>query len=182
MLLLGSEFGMLETVFLIVLILALLLGNIFLHFTKPGKNAPKQDYPYIEEIKSSSIEPEGSFDCVYDLQGNVKALDQKVRMAHSRLTELEKKISFKKSSARKGDTAYTGKALKDLAEKINRFERFRENTVIEIAALKDMLSESNAVQAKKAKKPKKNELAKAKKNVDELDKRIQSIVFRGGRY
>ena len=80
-----------ETIFLLVLIVALIIGNALLYFFKPEKNNE------IKQISQSSNElnekiffnPDAPSNEVLLLKSNFKALNEKLNMAHSRMNDLE---------------------------------------------------------------------------------------------
>lgn len=146
------------TVFLWVLILALVIGNILLFFfrasTKGGSAAkasldldevPPGNFP--EQVSGSFNEP-----------GRLLSAERKLELAHRRLQELEtKKPDFSKAEA------------EVLKRKLEKLDNFKSTAEAEIIALKEIIVEL------KEKKDGHKSKAKIK---DISDKELKKLVFR----
>ena len=165
--------------FLIVLIFSLVLGNGLLFFTGSSGNSGSSAEPEVlslkEEIQGNSFEeasnnvPGNVFvDQVYEVQASLRNLDEKVKLAHERITEMEETLNSINSVL-----VSQPKTGVNFDEKLDRLESFRRNTKIEIEAIKKLL-----VQLKEFRNQKKGKNAKAlKKKEEELNNRIHNLVF-----
>ena len=114
----------LETVFLVVLVVALALGNALLSFVgrNENKGVSTQQGFITAAIPLEAVR-------LQQLDTAVKVLSNKVDMAHSRISSLEGAV--KKS--RPVDFH------KSVAEKLHRFDNFRANTEVELKGLREAL-------------------------------------------
>ena len=190
---------MIETLFLVVLIVALLVGNSLLYFTKPKRN--RQNDLKISDLKNSAVQerffseeetvkPSNViYEEVYSFQGKLRAIEEKTRMAHSRLNEVEravKNINFGLMELNKVLESKSFQTKKEpqkeipldkLAQKIQRLEDFKRNARIEIAALGEMIEEiKKEIGAKGEKKQSKREKELSKK-INGLEKIIHEVAF-----
>ena len=81
-----------ETTFLLVMIVALILGNALLYFFKPKKNNAMESI--VSANVASNTDPiffpkDAPANEVLLLKSNFKALNEKLNMAHSRMNDLE---------------------------------------------------------------------------------------------
>jgi predicted nuclease with TOPRIM domain len=180
---------MLETLFLGVLIIALIIGNLLLFFTNPKNSSnfmPKNSTSLQEELKqqvlfsskNNEIQqsiPSTVIEEAYLNQSKIRALEEKIRLAHYRLNDLEKTI--------KNNNNFLIQKLdfSRFEKKLKQFEEFKSNTVIELAALKQIINELKANSKNSNKQELKKEFEKANKKIDDLEERIKSIVFRAGK-
>ncbi len=119
---------MVITVFLAVLVLALLIGNILLSATIPGKK-----HESLEELAkriSRQAKPN-------DLGGDAKQLKERI----GRLENLLLRVNNAEFLGKKLDGTKLAQKLKELSE-------FKQNAKIEIAALKERLDEIYPVKPK----------------------------------
>jgi chromosome segregation ATPase len=159
--------------FLIVLIFSLLLGNGLLFFASPrGKTGvlSLKDQIQGQEIEDNSVNLSGSVyvDQIYEVQASLRGLDEKIKLAHERISELEEtlgSINSVFSSPAKTESGF--------GEKIIRLENFRKNAKIELEAIKKLLQQLKEFRKIKTKK-KTNEILKKE---DELNEKIHGLVF-----
>ena len=124
---------MIVTVFLSVLILALAMGNAFLSVTSPSKIVPKakqdtgkQGFVAAGKLRKGQGSP--GFESEADAE--------RMRMLHKRIDRLESLL------LRINNTNFVAQKLNgtNLVQKLNGFEEFKQNTKLEIEALKQQLS------------------------------------------
>ncbi len=118
---------MVLTVFLVILVLALIFGNIFLSIIAPrrmerilgGQNAPPAKNPVQGARAASDEEP----------------FDDRVKMLNTRIERLENIL------LRLNKTQFVAQKLNgtSLYQKITDLEEFKQNTKLEIAALRQQL-------------------------------------------
>ena len=114
---------MILTVFLAILVLALILGNAFLTIASPSRLArTAKRQPSLAECKAAS-DGEGSD------SDRIKALHKRIE----RLEGLLLRLNNKEFVAKK----FNGT---NLCQKINDLEEFRQNARLEIAALKQQVA------------------------------------------
>ncbi len=124
---------MLVTVFLSVMVLALVLGNVFLSVTKPGNAAAhlQATNPLENELQQTFQNSASS------KQAFEQAADrERTRMLNKRIDRLESlllRINNAKFVARKLNGT-------NLVQRLNGFEQFKQDTRLEIAALKQQLA------------------------------------------
>lgn len=177
------------TVFLLVFVIALAIGNGLLFFTG-SRRAEGMGSEELGKLKENIIEfapkniPKKSK--AVEFNPEAKAANQKILMAHERIQELEKKVARLNSAVAK----LSEPAKKDLSnrepsklnEKIERLEEFRNDAKIEIVAIKELLEDlRKTLPLLKKEKKSRKELLKLKKDSEELDKRIHELVFHGGK-
>jgi hypothetical protein len=120
------------TVFLIVMVIALAVGNLLLHFTKPNGSfsVKKVDLPPVDQMLFES---------------KLKATNELANMAHQRLTSVENFL--KEAVLDKKTTAKTKKvkanpktdaSVRELEDKIHKLDNFRANTEVEMQAIKEI--------------------------------------------
>ncbi len=149
------------TVFLIVLVIALAFGNTLLSFI--GNGLPKA----ANSISGNAAIIAGSYfsDKVPAPKSNIKAVNEKANMAHSRLDALERFLLSKDNVI----------FLENLEGKMRNFDNFRANTEVELIAIKEILAElQNKGMVVKAKRFSKK--GKQKKGLS--DKQMHKIIYR----
>lgn len=155
---------MIATVFLAVLVLGLALGNVFLALTSPERAARQLSKENgklglaVQESDAESNEMQES-----QLSFEQAADKERIRMLNKRIERLEQlllKINNSKFIARKLNG--TG-----LYQKLSNFDQFKQDTKLEIAALRQRL---DRIQPQK-KKPK-PDLPKIS------DEKLRDLVFR----
>ncbi|MFH1545198.1 MAG: hypothetical protein ABIE23_03880 [archaeon] len=171
------------TLFLLVFVVALVIGNSLLFFTGSRDSTHAgSDLGRLKERIGEGI-PESS-EGVGEIEVNarLKAANKKTEMAHSRMNELEKKVKVLALEVTKTNEMLKMKGVKkgsiELNDRVDRLDHFRHNTKIEIAAVKDLLDDLRKT-LPLMKKPRKSrkELIKLNKETKELEKRIHDIVF-----
>lgn len=115
------------TVFLIVLIAALGIGNGLLYVTRPGAGGKDEEGGESNFNLVMVKEPNAAE--LANLGSRYNALHQKVEMAHSRISALEEALS-------PGRTPAKGEGIED---KIRKFDHFRGNAMVEMKAIKEIL-------------------------------------------
>ena len=177
---------MLETVFLGVLVLALLLGNAFLSITSPkrARRMPEGEMPELDALAGRAFPQQAvsgqsafeshalaqppvleqsfpAFETKSSFEEDVES--ERIDYLNRRMARLEQlllKINGSKPLAEKinGST---------LSQKLGDLDEFRQNTRLEIAALKQRLDKVQPVERK------------AKGNVPEIsDEKLRDLVFR----
>ena len=158
------------TIFLIVLTLALVIGNVLLYLSKPRNKKLNE----LKNLTNSSANSNIAFvpnelnsnnlAQLLSMQSNFKALNGKINMALQKLAEVESR---------------TGSSFDAtvLSKKLDSFEDFKNETRIEIAALKQFLQKtpSNNVSVKKSKNEK--ELSKTMNELNKMDKKIHAWAY-----
>lgn len=162
--------------FLIVLIISLVFGNGLLYFTSPKEKAEtvslkEQIHGEKGDIQSDeSTEVPGNVyvDEIYSVQASLRNANEKIKLAHERITELETSLQSINSVlvSSKTESAF------DVEEKIRNLDNFRRNTKIELEAIKKLLKQLREFRRLKGKKS-----VSAKKKEEELNKRIHDLVF-----
>ncbi len=138
----------LVTIFLFVLALVLALGHLLLYLTRPragGGRAAAGSPADVQEEKLAEVNSA-------DLSARYKALNEKIRMAHSRLGDLERVVL---------DVA-DAKKIKDsrlIESRLQNFDNFRANTSVELKAIKEILGEMQENKNKKGRKGKEADLS-----------------------
>ncbi|MFH1224279.1 MAG: hypothetical protein V1676_00565 [Candidatus Diapherotrites archaeon] len=140
------------TVFLVVLIAALGIGNGLLYITKPNGRGGQDD----ENGFSLVMVKEPNAAELAKLGSRYNALHQKVEMAHSRISALESALSGARAGTSSGAganaNAFSGNG-NGLEEKIRKLDHFRANAAVEMKAIKEILIElQNRGMTVKAKK------------------------------
>ncbi len=154
---------MLITVFLSVLVLALALGNLFLSITEPKglQSRAKQ-----ENNSSLQIQQETALPATGD-DFQRMADRERVRMLNKRIDRLENLL------LRINNARFVAKKLNgtNLIQKLNGFEEFKQNTRLEIAALKQQLASMQ-----------KNKPKATRKAVPETDdEKLHKLVYHSAR-
>jgi hypothetical protein len=149
---------MIETLFLVVLIVALAMGNAFLSLTSPkrlakmsnGTNQRTQNQPLLPADESGlSFEERAERERVNYLSRRIERLEQ-----------LLLKLNKSDFLAQKINST-------NLSQKLEELEEFKQNTRLEIAALKQRLDKISPEPEKK------------QNNVPEIsDEKLREIVFR----
>ena len=148
------------TTFLIVVVVALILGNVFLAVTKSSGGKPEaasyeEPYSTFEPCDDQSAYPVqspsgrnfiGDYNRLEDLQKGgsetiitssaIEAINQKIMMAHQRLDSMENAIVKIGKATLESDDTKNGKIKEKLDSLINQ----KNNTKIEIEALKDRVA------------------------------------------
>ena len=171
---------MIVTIFLIVMIVALFLGNAFLALTKPepkernGFSMVKDEYFDDDDDEEALItSPPGrnyTPPAVNFADSSLKALNQKVVMAHMRLDKIESAVL----QIAKGSSGIDNESNLKLAKKLDSLINFKDSSRIEIQALKDRVIELE----------KRNNISPKIRNdeeTEELKEKIHNIVYRGGK-
>lgn len=137
---------MLVTIFLVVLIIALVLGNILLGLLKPSKQLQQQGYP------AQSAQSQKKTSSVFKSSAVFEEAAEKERIGL-----LNKRIDRLESLLLKiNGTKFLGKKLNGtvLGQKLVDFNEFKDNTKLEIAALKQELARvKNQLGIKERKNP-----------------------------
>ena len=145
------------TIFLIVLIVALVLGNLFLMLLKP-KSKEQNSLPATQtNLGAFQPAPKSSFK-----PGNHKpnAVDKRV----DRIENLLLKINGSEFLGKKLDSTVLGKKLNDLT-------RFKTNTKVEIEALKEQMAQvKNEIGIKEKTNP--------CQDYDISDEKLHELVFK----
>jgi DNA repair ATPase RecN len=156
--------------FLVVLVLSLVFGNALLYFVS-GKNSVSLGKQSSEPIKQMPVESPKfvsgfSGEEIRLLEAGLKAANERINLAHQRITELE-------DSLKSLDSVFSvkGKPVFSVEEKIRKLEDFRRETRIELQAIKKLLK-----QLKEFRRIKRKDSVSAKKE-EELNKRIHALVF-----
>jgi len=129
------------TTFLIILVFALILGNAFLAVTKPLKEKSEEQYPEITSYNAEQEFPVQSppgrtFNGQNLSDVSTQSLNEKIMMAHQRLDAMESAIvKIGKSTLEKDEV----KNIK-IKEKLDSLINQKNNTKIEIEALKDRVA------------------------------------------
>jgi len=171
---------LIATIFLSVLVLALVLGNVFLSLASPKRlqslsqgsdfGQPEQCQPE-QETESGQASVQDSFSEARDQplpRPDFKNTAEKERVNHlnkriERLEELLLKINNSKFLAQKLNGT-------KLSQRINEFDSFKQNTKLEIAALRQRLDKVQP-QKKKFKQP----------VPDISNEKLKQLVFRSTR-
>lgn len=161
---------MLETIFLAVLVLALLLGNAFLSVIarKDSGRMPEPEMPVQDGFEDRALEQppvlEQSFPAFKTRPSfEEDAQSERIEYLNRRIARLEQlllKINGSKPIAEKINGSTLSQKLSDLNE-------FRQSTRLEIAALKQRLDKVQPVESR------------PKSNVPEIsDEKLRDLVFR----
>ncbi len=118
------------TVFLLVLVVALGIGNALLSFFASGRKTPD----LVSQVTAGS-EPNAFEQAVFIPSSGIAPIEKKLELAHARIQGIEAKLS----QANKGHQGY-GIDL-SLRKKIERLDNFRSTAESEIIAIKDILTE-----------------------------------------
>lgn len=148
------------TIFLFVLVLALALGHALLYLTKPGAGSAENED--IASTPADAREEEIPAATSADLSARYKALNEKIKMAHSRLGDLERVVL----------EVANAKELKDgklIENRLQNLDNFKANTSVELKAIKEILGE---IQDKKNKK------GKNEKETDLSGEEMHKIIYR----
>lgn len=174
---------MIETIFLIVLIFALVLGNIFLSLTSPKrleKMAQKANEKNLARSQENSSIGQSTLGNWQESQSRLTAEHSQTFQAKEsdfaedlekekanyltkrieRLEQLLLKINNSKFIAQKLDAT-------NLAQKLKDFDEFKQNTRLEIAALRQRLDKSH---------PQKEEVKQPIPDIS--DDKLHDLVFR----
>ncbi len=125
------------TVFLFVLVIALALGHALLYLTKPRAESAENEgneaalIPEIPENAHGKGFPETTS---ADLSAGYKALNEKIKMAHSRLGDLERVVLEVANAKEIRDSKIVENRLQNL-------DNFKANTSVELKAIKEILGE-----------------------------------------
>jgi len=163
--------------FLVVLIISLLFGNGLLYFTS-SSNKESQSLANLkqevqgqtqemqpQEINSFSL-PEVYVDEIYEMQASLRSVNEKIKLAHQRIAELEGSLNSINS------VLVSKPEGSDFNKKIKRLEDFKRNASIELEAIKKLLK-----QLKEFREIKNKKSLPAKKKELEINKRIHELVF-----
>lgn len=129
------------TTFLIIVVFALILGNAFLAVTRPSEEKSEESghevasYEYKQEFPVQSP-PGRNFNSQILPDASTQALNEKVMMAHQRLDTMENAIVKIGKATLESDDKKNGRIKKKLNSLINQ----KNNTKIEIEALKDRVA------------------------------------------
>ncbi len=119
----------LTTVFLAVLIFALLIGNAFLWLlgrqAKPGLGSLKAG---IESAPRTA----GAFDAQLPQEKTLVPVEKKIELAHRRIQELEQRL---------GNGSMRGFSDELMKRKVDRLENFKHTAESELIAIKEILVE-----------------------------------------
>ena len=148
------------TVFLVVLIVALIFGNVFLSLLKPSiPPIPADFHPEIGENENNFETKERSKD-FEDISRN-----EKLNYLNKRMNRLENLL------LRVNNTQFLGKKLNGtkLFQKVNDLDEFRQNAKLEIAALKQEFAKI---------KKSNGEPEKEKKQEEDIDEeKIHRLIY-----
>jgi|SRR3989344_8316932 len=137
------------TIFLFVLVIALALGHALLHLTRPGAgngNAAAGGSSDAQEEKLAEVNSS-------DLSARYKALNEKIKMAHSRLGDIERVVL----------EVADAKEIKDnkiIESRLQNLDNFKANTAVELKAIKEILGEMREGKNKKGNKGKEADLSR----------------------
>ncbi len=124
------------SVFLVLIILALVIGNGFLYLTKQ-RHKPMQELVQEDSSFESHFSAESIDSKLYSLQSNLKALNELIKMAHGRLLDVEEKVKAKKFQ----DPTELIEKLNEINEKLKKLENFKENTKVDLKGMKEIVLE-----------------------------------------
>lgn len=171
------------TLFLLIFVVALVIGNGLLFFTGSRDSTQTgSDLEMLKERVSEGIPESREEVSEIEVNARLKAANKKTEMAHSRMNELEKKVKSLNLEVSRMNESLKKKGVKKervaLVDRVDRLDHFRQNTRIELAAVKDLLEDLRKT-LPLMKKPRKSrkELIKLNKEAKELEKRIHDIVF-----
>jgi len=139
------------TIFLFVLVIALALGHALLYLTKPRAESAENE----DEIALPAADAqEEKFPAATsaDLSARYKALNEKIKMAHSRLGDLER-VLLEVANA---------KEIRDdkiIENRLQNLDNFKANTAVELKAIKEILGEMREKENKKGEKEKEADLS-----------------------
>ncbi len=138
----------LVTTFLFLMIGALTVGHGLLFFTKPADEQGNV-------MHASPSQMAGPTE-IKVMESNFRALNEKIKMAHERINDVEKSLS-------------SLKVPKGLAKQLHGFSNFKANTDIELKAMKEILMElqNNGINIKAKRYP-----TSTKKEAKEFHKMI----------
>src|SRR3989344_286053 len=140
------------TIFLFVLVIALALGHALLYLTKPRAESAENE----DEIALPAADAqEEKFPAATsaDLSARYKALNEKIKMAHSRLGDLER-VLLEVANA---------KEIRDdkiIENRLQNLDNFKANTAVELKAIKEILGEMREKENKKGEKEKESDLSR----------------------
>ncbi|MCX6799260.1 MAG: hypothetical protein NTW59_04160 [Candidatus Diapherotrites archaeon] len=129
---------MIVTVFLCVLVLALIFGNVFLSLTSPER---------VARANMKTREKSGGGNALKEIACEIEGEDR-VKMLSGRIERLENII------LRLNNKQFVAKKINgtSLYQKINDLETFKQDAKLEIAALKQQLAAIMPPEARRAKK------------------------------
>ncbi len=159
--------------FLVVLVVSLAFGNGLLYFTSKKEKTEmvslKEQIQDSTEVNSQETNLSGSvyIDEIYSLQASLRGVNEKIKLAHERINELELVLANMNSSLNSVPSASF-----PAEEKIKQLEEFKRRTKIELEAIKKLLK-----QLKEFRKIKGKKSLSAKKTEEKLNKRIHELVF-----
>ncbi|MFH1664277.1 MAG: hypothetical protein ABH986_05770 [archaeon] len=162
--------------FLVALIVSLLFGNGLLYFTSRTKESDSLlslkekisgSGPEVSatETDLSVVVPEAYIDDIYSVQASLRGVNEKLKLTHERISELETTINSINSVLVSGNE--TG-----LSTKVKKLDDFKRNALIELEAIKKLLKQLKEFREIKDKKS-----LSAKKKEQEINKRIHELVF-----
>ncbi|MBU0662379.1 MAG: hypothetical protein ABH854_04930 [Candidatus Diapherotrites archaeon] len=123
------------TMFLVVLIGALGIGNGLLYITKPrGQDSGTSNVPGFSVMVANAEAAD-----IAEIRGEFRAMKHKVDMAHSRIGALESAVAGRIGTA--GSASPAGSTSTAFEEKLRKLDHFRANTNVELQAMKEILLE-----------------------------------------
>ncbi|MBI2529536.1 MAG: hypothetical protein HYW05_00140 [Candidatus Diapherotrites archaeon] len=143
------------TVFLFVLVIALALGHALLYLTKlrgPGAESPGSGSEIAPPAADAQDEKFPAATSA-DLSARYKALNEKIKMAHSRLGDLER-VLLEVANAKEM------KEGKIIESRLQNLDNFKANTAVELKAIKEILGEMREGKNKKGKKGEEADLSR----------------------
>ncbi len=142
------------TLFLVLAVLALAIGNVLLHLTKSKKvslHPPLmvdknmtgnfyKDYNSNERIGKQIVgESKILYTELQTLQSHFRALEEMNKMAHNRISDLETDIKTMRKS--KINDASEAVFVSEIGTKLRKLENFKSNTQVEMVAIKEIIFE-----------------------------------------
>ena len=115
------------TLYLIILVVALVIGNLLLIITKP-----KMQVTY--NGKKNFIAKKG----MQKFYKDIKSLDLYLKSIHKRVISLEKTIEETKKLKKSHSKTEFENIIKVIGEKLHKLENFKANTEIEMQAIKEI--------------------------------------------
>ncbi len=147
------------TIFLFVLVIALAFGHALLYLTRPRAESAENEIAFIpEDAQEKKIPALNSA----DLSARYKALNEKIKMAHSRLGDLERVVLEVADSKEING----GKTIEN---RLQSLDNFKANTAVELKAIKEIIGEI---------KEKKNKKGKKGKEINLNGEEMHKIIYR----
>jgi|SRR3989344_5827456 len=149
-----------ETVFLIVLIIALIIGNALISFLSGEKMQEKakketDDFPIVHEPAPKSAE-------LMMISSHLRGLQEKLSVMNKKLASLEEKIE-------------NGGIDPQTKERIRKFDHFRASAQADIQGLKEIVLEMKERASSKPKKGHKDD------EKDISDNEMHGIIYRSNK-